>query len=464
MFSGDLRQMKERAHALAVKGKWPQVVDEHRRIVKVAPNDLANRQKLADALARVGRPAEAIHEYQQVVGAYAVDGFLLKAMALCKVILAIDPAHTQTQQTLALLYAQKKTAPGGITLPASMSAAAIAPAARSARPPLPSQGDAAPIEWSDILNTGELRVAASFVADSNAPPQETQEIQLEDSDVLVLDEFAVPAIPLFGELDTDAFVAILERMNLKHVEAGQVLVREGAAGSSMLIVVQGRVDVLRGAGEASLKIAEMGDGAVFGEMALLSEASRFATVTAKTDCILLELTRKVYDETAAAHPSVAAGVEHFYRERLLANLMRSSPLFQPLDGQAREALAQRFETVTMAKGQPVLTQGQKGDGLYMILRGECHAVTSGGASEQTHPVMREGDVFGEISLVYGTPVTATVTAAGPCVLLRLPEAAFNTLVRPNPQVAAAIKQIGEDRLGRTELQFSADVEPTTPAV
>ena len=65
----------------------------------------------------------AIREYQHVAGRYAADGFLLKAMAICKVILNLDPQHTETQSTLAKLYATHRGESIETVLPASMSGA-----------------------------------------------------------------------------------------------------------------------------------------------------------------------------------------------------------------------------------------------------------------------------------------------------------------------------------------------------
>jgi len=72
-------------------------------------------------------------------------------------------------------------------------------------------------------------------------------------------------------------------------KSGDVLLQEGAAGSSLLVLEAGQVEVSRG----GAKLAVLQEGATIGEMALLDPAPRSATVTAKGKVTTLELERQV---------------------------------------------------------------------------------------------------------------------------------------------------------------------------
>jgi cAMP-dependent protein kinase regulator len=75
----------------------------YREVVEADPNDVVSRQKLAEVLRRSGQIGEAIEEYKLVADRFARDGLLIKAMAICKTILELDPQHVETQQALAEL-------------------------------------------------------------------------------------------------------------------------------------------------------------------------------------------------------------------------------------------------------------------------------------------------------------------------------------------------------------------------
>src|SRR5438270_7794934 len=107
-------------------GKLAHAAAEFEHAVRLSPGDLTLRQRLGDVYLRLGLRTHAIHEFQHVAGRYAADGQLLKAIAICKVILEIDPQHRQTLHTIADLYSlQHETFPivPKVQLPPSMSGA-----------------------------------------------------------------------------------------------------------------------------------------------------------------------------------------------------------------------------------------------------------------------------------------------------------------------------------------------------
>ncbi len=71
--------------------------------LKAEPGSIPKRLELAAVLREAGRPAEAIDLYRGVAEAYAEDGRLVQAMAVCKGILDIDPEHRDTLEMLAAL-------------------------------------------------------------------------------------------------------------------------------------------------------------------------------------------------------------------------------------------------------------------------------------------------------------------------------------------------------------------------
>ena len=103
-----LRKHKDEAARQLAKGRVKEALDELLQVQKLDPHDLANRQKVGDLHRKLNNNADAIKAYQAVSGAYAADGLLLKAIAVCKIILQIDPNHTETQRALADLYGKKR--------------------------------------------------------------------------------------------------------------------------------------------------------------------------------------------------------------------------------------------------------------------------------------------------------------------------------------------------------------------
>src|SRR6267143_932940 len=107
-----VRRHTDKAVELLRGGKLPHAAAEFEHAVRLAPADVTLRQRLGDVYLRLGLRTHALREFQQVAGRYAADGELLKAIAICKVILEIDPEHQETLHALADLYSlQVETVP-----------------------------------------------------------------------------------------------------------------------------------------------------------------------------------------------------------------------------------------------------------------------------------------------------------------------------------------------------------------
>jgi small-conductance mechanosensitive channel len=121
------------------------------------------------------------------------------------------------------------------------------------------------------------------------------------------------AVDLFAPLSREerAELATLSRERL--YGAGQTVVREGQAGDSMFIVGRGSVRVA--VGETATEVATIPAGGYFGEMSLLTGEPRTATVSAITDCLLLEIGAEDFRRIALAHPPVVQEVTSVVAER-----------------------------------------------------------------------------------------------------------------------------------------------------
>lgn len=259
---------------------------------------------------------------------------------------------------------------------------------------------------------------------------------------------ALPRVPLFSQLPREAFIALVGVLEPRTYQPGQSLIVEGEPGRSSFVLVEGRVDVVRkmDGGEART-LSSLGAGDFFGEIALVSESPRLASVVATCPVVALELHRTKVERVSFRHSVVGETVQAFYRERLLANVLRSHPVFASLAPEQREALAPIFERRTVEAGRVVIAQGQKGDGLYLLLHGQCTPVLRRHDGQETSfSPLREGDVFGEISLLLGQPASATVRADTPCQVLRMGREPFEQYLASQPKVRAALMRVGTERL------------------
>lgn len=118
----------------------------------------------------------------------------------------------------------------------------------------------------------------------------------------------IAAVPVLATLSPDIHRALADAAEQRLYGDGETIVREGDSGGSMFLVNQGRVVVSVGeTGESATpgrEVAEIEAGGFFGEMSLLTGEPRTATVRARGDCTVLEISAKAFREYVHNHPEV----------------------------------------------------------------------------------------------------------------------------------------------------------------
>jgi len=117
-------------------------------------------------------------------------------------------------------------------------------------------------------------------------------------------------IPLFDSLDTNARAAIAPWFELEDVSAGAKLIGEGASGYSFFVLVVGTATVTIN----GVEVRALGPGDFFGELAILGDGQRTATVTTTSPSQVLELFGTEFRQLQQEHPEIAATIESNLRE------------------------------------------------------------------------------------------------------------------------------------------------------
>ncbi|GAB4116513.1 MAG: hypothetical protein OHK0013_50120 [Sandaracinaceae bacterium] len=409
-------------------------------VVQLQPTNLDARMRVGDVLLALGEVQRAAVVWTALAKLAANGGYPLRALVALKLLTALEPQLASLVSSLGDLYSiDSKRLGKGVRL-----------APGDPAQPLPASLDLSSPPARDQLLLGAERVAADLTG-AQFPER-------------------LPPIPVFSELSASAFGAVLQALKLVRVPAGSVVIAEGEAGTSFFVLASGEVRVTKrrvGGTDDEIELARLHEGAIFGEMALVSAAPRTASVTAVRDSDVLEFDREALAVVAQEVGPLAAALDKFARERLLNNLLATSPLFAPLDRKQRLDLARRFTAHDVAPGVVIIREGEPGRGLFILLAGEVDVSKIDGDSKVLLATLKPGDVFGEISLLDDSPTTATITAARPSTVLFLDRAIFNRLVQAFPAIKEYVSQLGEDRLmdtrllleaGHDELELDMDVE------
>jgi CRP-like cAMP-binding protein len=399
-------------------------------IVSASPAERHARTTLALALGDAGHPSGALRILTLQAERLVHEGYLLPAIVIILHGLRRSGDEPHLLQALRSLHVRGVRAKAGnLAVPPPLAAAPRAAAAANAA----------------ALLAMDLRERLTRAAEVGA--------ELPPAGPAVL-----PApMPLFCELETESFVETVKRLQYHHAATGTPILKEGTAGDSLIILVSGQVSVSK----AGTVLAQLGQGSVIGEMALITQAPRSATVTALEPIEYFELGRTEVGQLAKSEPKVMQELVAYCRGRLLLNLLQTSPLFVQFDEATRNRLLGHFRTVTFPGGHEIIAQGTAGTGLYVIASGRVQVqVTGDDGNPLIVGTLGPGEVFGEISLLSNQPTTADVIAQETVGALVLPAAVFQEVLAGFPQARHYLESLSADRLKASREAIAA--EPIDP--
>jgi len=261
---------------------------------------------------------------------------------------------------------------------------------------------------------------------------------------------SVRGIPFLSGLPDEAIGGLTSQLRRETYRANEAIIRQGEPGDRFCFVEQGQCAVaIADASGLEHQVATLSAGDFFGEIALVQDIERTATVRATTEVKVLSLARDVFLKVAE---EAETHTEEVLSQVRNAAFVRSHRFFATLPpAQLRQVLS-RLSERALPPDEVVITQGEEGSSLYLIREGACvveHARDDG--STHRVAVLAEGEHFGEIALMADGVRTATVKTQGDTVLLEVPDDVFKDVLLRNFETVAQLDQGCSDRLNLLEV-------------
>jgi CRP-like cAMP-binding protein len=202
---------------------------------------------------------------------------------------------------------------------------------------------------------------------------------------------ALQRVPLLSDLNQETFVALIDQVRMKEIAKDEVLFEAGEPADAMYVVVEGEV-LARTPSPAEIELGRLGEGEFFGEIGLLAEQPRQATVVATQDSMVLVFDRDIVSALEDTEPEFIRILLRFVRERLVASLIATNPLFAPFAGTEAEDLTRRFQFLEVKERKPLSRQGKPSDGVFILLTGSARVVQKEGDSLRELGQLGPGDI------------------------------------------------------------------------
>ncbi|KAI5300659.1 hypothetical protein KEM55_005915 [Ascosphaera atra] len=269
---------------------------------------------------------------------------------------------------------------------------------------------------------------ATCSADSWAPPHHPK-----TPEQLARLEKSIASNILFRNLDEEQMRTVLDALVEKPIPAkGIKIIAQGDVGDFFYVIESGLFDVYKhqsgsvqsGKGGLGQKVATLKEGEFFGELALMYNAPRSASVvSADAKSTLWALDRVTFRRILMDSA--------FQRRRMYEAFLEEVPILEPLKSYERSKVADALRTVKFNPGETIINEGEPGDRFYLLEAGTANAYKSV-LPEEEQPVMRyrRGDYFGELALLEDRPRQATVIAESEVKVAMLDRDGFQRLLGP----------------------------------
>lgn len=256
-------------------------------------------------------------------------------------------------------------------------------------------------------------------------------------------------IPLFSSLDRPALERMLAEARLLRATAGELIFSQGDPGDRLYVVIEGSVSIFL-EGSPRLHLADLEEGAFFGEIALFTDRPRGATAQVRTDAELLAISRQAVLHALREQPTALAVLLSFLRERLVDTVVKTSPMFRAFDQTERAEVAGRFSLIDADAGAVVIAQGARAAGLFVLVDGTMTVTRSTERGAHSVAVLEPGQLFGEISAITLLPPVATVRAREAALLLHLPAERIDATIAAHPHLLSYAASVASERMGELE--------------
>lgn len=284
-------------------------------------------------------------------------------------------------------------------------------------------------------------------------------------------------VPLFSGLDARQLEDVLRIFQLICFQPGAALTNQGQAASSAFVVESGEADVmtmLPGGGQAC--VATLGPGSVVGEMALLDQGVRSATVVAREPTTVYFIERDGFRMLLAQRNDAAFAIQNRITVTLCRRLRNLNaqvmdydgfrhgtpartgpapvaasrapvsfdyraflpilPIFRDFDVEEIAEITHRAQAFELPRGAMLFRQGERGDACYVVLRGAVEVSADCGGKALRLGIIGPGRLLGYMGLIDGIAHGTTATAREHVSLLALDRKAFDSLCEGRTRTAA----------------------------
>ncbi|XP_041375164.1 LOW QUALITY PROTEIN: cAMP-dependent protein kinase type II regulatory subunit-like [Gigantopelta aegis] len=216
---------------------------------------------------------------------------------------------------------------------------------------------------------------------------------------------AIGGILLFRSLESDQVNDVINAMFEKRVQSDEIVMKQGDNGENVYVVDSGTYVVSINVSGKTKVIHTFVNSGCFGELALMYNMPRSATITAVDSGLLWAMDRHSFRRIVLK----AA----FKKRKMYESFLEQVPILKSLDRYERMNLADALVTRHFADSEVIIKQNDEADGVYFVEQGTVQiSITRRNGNTEPIGTLKTGKYFGELALITKKRRSANVNALG----------------------------------------------------
>ncbi len=243
--------------------------------------------------------------------------------------------------------------------------------------------------------------------------------------------------------ESEDWIETLPAKQSIEVKKGEEIITQGARADAFYVVLEGTLAVWKreGAGGSETHIANKEPGSCVGEIGLLKNVPRTASVRAETEARVLRFDEAEYRNLVGEHDLTFDDVRSIYYARHIKALLHST-----LHGLGEAVAPELLQWRTLAAGEYMFRQGEISDAFYIVVSGSAEVLSETSDGPKLVARLGPGSFFGEMGILKSQPRGASVRAESALKTLRMERAAFLATIKEDPAALSDLALITCQRL------------------
>ncbi|WP_186438474.1 cyclic nucleotide-binding domain-containing protein [Cohnella terricola] len=235
--------------------------------------------------------------------------------------------------------------------------------------------------------------------------------------------------------------------------SGSWLMKEGQLAEECFLLLDGQAQVTsRNLVGERVVLSELSAGEMVGEIALMRNDRRGASVQALTEVNALRIDRDAFARLSEISPLFYESLSYTAEIRMIHGILQKASIWSAIPEQELRGLAEITVRKHVEAGETVVLSGEFSNQFFMVLDGKFEMTQAG----KRATVLRKGDFFGEVSLLAGVPEENTIVAATDGELMVMAEEEFHSILAYYPPVKQQFTEVL--RIRRPDLTVSVSRE------